>query len=75
MEEYMSFTHTSSGHFSITYDKYFMMLQDDCIRYGNTLKQKPSTTSGAVYQHELDDDPSIYDEEDKYLDKNLHQMV
>ena len=27
MEEYMSLTHSSSGHFSITYDKYFIMLQ------------------------------------------------
>ena len=43
MEEYMSLTHSSSGHFSITYDKYFMMLQNVCIRYDKTLKQKPST--------------------------------
>ena len=25
MEEYMSLTHSSSGHFSITYEKYFMI--------------------------------------------------
>ena len=31
MEEYMSLTHSSSGHFSITYDKYFMMLQNTFI--------------------------------------------
>ena len=28
MEEYMSLTHSSSSHFSITYDKSFMMLQN-----------------------------------------------
>ena len=33
MEESMSLTHSSSGHFSIAYDKYFMMLQNVCIRY------------------------------------------
>ena len=71
MEEYMSLTHSSSGHFSITYDKYFMMLQNACIRYDKTLKQKPSTTSRAVYQHELDEDPSGHDEEDDYLDDNF----
>ena len=42
-----------------------------CIRYDKTLKQKPSTTSKSVYQHELDDDPSIHDEEDNYLDENF----
>ena len=52
MEEYMSLT-SSSGHFSITYDKYFMMFHNACIRYDKTLKQKPSTTSRAAYQHEL----------------------
>ena len=30
-----------------------------------------STTSSAVYQHELDDDPSVHDEEDDYLDDNF----
>ena len=48
-----------------------MMLQNACIRYDKTLKQKPSTTSRAVYQHELDDDPSVQDEEDDYLDDNF----
>ena len=71
MEEYMSLTHSSSGHFSITYDKYFMMLQNAHIRYDKTLKQKPSTASRAVYQHELDDDHSIHDEEDDYLDEDF----
>ena len=71
MEEYMSLTNSSSGHVSITYDKYFMMLQNACIRYDKNLKQKPSTISRAVYQHELDDDPSIHDEEDDYLEDHF----
>ena len=33
MEEYMALTHSSSGYISITYDKYFMMLQNACIIY------------------------------------------
>ena len=48
-----------------------MMLQNACIRYDKTLKQKPSTTSRAVYQHELEDDYSIHIEEDDYLDANF----
>ena len=67
MEGYMSLTHSSSGHFFITYDKYFMVLQNACIQYDKTLKQKPSTTSRAVDQHELDEDLSIPDEEEDYL--------
>ena len=74
-EECISLTHSSSGHFSITYDKYFMMLQNACIRYDKTLKQKPSTTRRAVYQHEIDEDPSVHEEEDDYLDDTLHHMV
>ena len=35
------------------------------------MKQKPSTTARAVYQYELDDDPSIHDEEDDYLDDSF----
>ena len=70
MEEYMSLTHSSSGHFSITYDVYFTMIQTPCIRYDKSLKQNPSTTSRAVYQHELDEAPSVHDEEDDYLDVN-----
>ena len=69
MEEYMSLTHSSTGQFSLTYDKCFMMLQNACIRYDKTLKQEPSTTSRTVYQHELDNDPSVQDEEDDYLDE------
>ena len=45
-----------------------MMLQNVCIRFDENLKQKPSTTSRAVYQHELDDNPNVHDEEDDYLD-------
>ena len=47
------------------------MLQNACIRYDKTLRQKPSTASIAVYQHEVDDDHSKHDEEDDYLDDNL----
>ena len=39
--------------------------------YDKTLKQKPSTTSRAVYQHVIDDDPSVHDEEDDDLDDNF----
>ena len=35
------------------------------------LKQKPSTTSRAVYQHGLDDGPSLHGEEYDYLDDNF----
>ena len=49
-----------------------MMLQNACIRYDKTLKHKPSPTSGAVHQHELDDDdPCIPDDEDEYLDDDF----
>ena len=72
MEEYISLTQSSTGHYSLTYDKDFMMLQNACISYDKTLKQKPSPTSRAVYQHEKDDDePSMHDEEDNYLDDNV----
>ena len=62
MEEYMSLTHSSCGHFSITYDKYFMMLQNACIRCDKTLQQKLCTTLRAVH-----------DEEDNYMDHNFAQ--
>ena len=71
MEDFMSLTHSYSGHFSITNDKYFMMLQNACIRYDKTLKHKPSSTSKAAYQHELDAGPGVHDEEDDYLDDNF----
>ena len=38
MEEYMSSANSSSGQVSITYDKYFMMLQNAGIRYDQNLK-------------------------------------
>ena len=71
MEEYMSLTKSSTGQYSLTYDKYFMVSQNACIRYDKTIRKKASTTSRAVYQHEEDDDPGIHDEEDDYLDDNL----
>ena len=64
MEEYMSLTQSSTGQYSLTYDKYFMMLQNASIGYDSTLKHKPSTTCRAVYQHEIEDDPSSHVEED-----------
>ena len=70
-EEDMSLTQSSTGHYSLIYDKYFMVLQNACIRYDKTLKQKPSTTSRAAYQHDVDNDPGIHDEEDDYLDDNF----
>ena len=75
MEEYMSLTHFSSGHFSITYDKFFMMLQNTCIRYDKTVKQKPFTTFRAVYQHELDEDPSVHMKRMTIWMTTLHQIV
>ena len=33
MEENMSLTQSCTGQYSLTYDKYFMMLQKACIRY------------------------------------------
>ena len=52
-----------------------MMLQNARIRYDKTLKQKPSTESRGVCLLEIDEDPSVHDEEDDYLDDVLHQMV
>ena len=71
MDEYMVLTNSSTGQISITHDKYFMMLQNASIRYDKNLKQKHSKTSRAVHQHELDDNPSVHDEEDDYLDDNF----
>ena len=51
MEEYMSLTNSYTSHYSITYDKCFTMLQNACIRYEKSLKQKLSSTARAVYQH------------------------
>ena len=71
MEEYLCLTQSSTGQYSLTFDKYFLMLQNACIRYDKTLKHKPSTTSRAVYQHEAEDDPSTHDKEDDYRDDNF----
>ena len=71
MEEFMSLTCSSSGQYSITYDKYFTMLQNACIRYDKSLKQKPSTTSRADYQHDLDESPSVKEQEDDYVEDNF----
>ena len=72
MEEYMSLTQSSSGQYSLTYDKYFMMLQNACISYDKSLRHKPSPTSRAVYQHDIaDDDPPTYDDEGDYLGDDL----
>ena len=45
MEESISLTQPSGGNYSLTYDKYFTMLQNACIRFDKTLKHKPSPTS------------------------------
>ena len=71
MEEYMSLRQSSTGEYSLTFDKYFIMLQNACIRSDKTLEHKPSTTSRAVYQHEVEDDSCIHDEEDDSLDDNF----
>ena len=49
MDEYMSLTNSHSPHYSITYDKYFTMLQNSCIRYDKCLKQNPLSTTRAIY--------------------------
>ena len=69
----MSLTQPSSGQYSLTYDKYSMMLHNACIRYDKTLKHKPSPTSRAVYQHDTaDEDPHIQEEEEDFLDSSHH---
>ena len=52
----MSCTQPSGGHNSLTCDKYFMMLQNACIRFDKTLKHKPSPTSRAVFQQDTTDE-------------------
>ena len=47
---------SSTGQYSLSYDKYFMMLQNASIRYDKSMKHNPSQSSRAVYQHEIDDD-------------------
>ena len=70
----MSLTNFYSNHYSITYDKYFPMLQNACIRYDKSLKQKLSPTTRAVYQHELVEDSSIDCDHGTMLKKDLHLM-
>ena len=71
LEEFMSLTQPSGGHYSLTYDKYFMMLQNTCIRFHKTLKHKPSPTSRAVYQHDTaDEDLHVQEEEANFLDSS-----
>ena len=69
MEEYMSLTNSYSSHYSITYDKYFTMLQNACIKYDKSLKQKPSSRARAVYQHELDEDSGKDGDEGHYVEE------
>ena len=65
----MSLTQSFGGQYSLTYDKYSMMLQNACIRYDKDLKHKPSPTSRAVYQHNTaDDDMHILEEEEDLMD-------
>ena len=74
MEEYMSLTNSYTSHYSITYDKYFTMLQNDCIRHDKSLKQKPSPAARAVYQHELDGDSGTDGDDEDYIPLDLHPM-
>ena len=48
MEEYMSWRNIYSSHYFIMYDKYFTMLQNACIRYDKSPKQKPPSTARVV---------------------------
>ena len=68
----MSLTNYYSNY-SITYDKYFTMLQNACIRHDKTLKQKPSSTARAVYQHvnELDEDSGTNGDEGGYVEEGF----
>ena len=55
----------------MTYDKYFTMLQTACMRYDKSLKQKPSSTARAVYQHGLDGDSGTDGEDGDYIEEGL----
>ena len=69
----MSLIQPSGGHYSLTYDKYFMMLQNACIRFDKTLKHKPSPASRSVYQHDrADEDLHTQEEEANFLDSSQH---
>ena len=71
MEDYMSLTNSYSSNYSITYDKYFTMLQNACIRYDKSLKQKPSPAARAVYQHEIDGDSVTDDDDGEYVEEGF----
>ena len=71
MEEYTSLTYSYSCHYSMTYDKYFTMLKNACIRYDKSLKQKPSSTARAVYQHELDGDSGTDGDDGDYVEEGF----
>ena len=71
----MSSTNSYSSHYSITYDKYFTMLQNVCIRYDKSLKQKPSSTARAVYQHELDGDSGTDGDDGDYVEEGFEPDV
>ena len=74
MEEYMFLTNCYSSHCSITSDKYFTMLQNACIRYDKSLKQKTSSTARAVYHQELDEDSGTDGDKGAMLQKDLCLM-
>ena len=47
------------------------MLQNAHIRYGNNLKQKPSPTARAVYQHELDEGSGTDGDDGDYVEEGF----
>ena len=71
MEVYMFLTNSYSSHCSITYDKYFTMLQNGYIRYNKSLEQKPSSTARAVYQYELDGDSGTDGDDGDYVEQGF----
>ena len=71
MEEYMCLTNSYSSHYSITYEKSFTKLQNACIRYDKSLKQKPSSIATAVYQHELGKDSGTDGDERGYVEEGF----
>ena len=50
MEEFLSLTPLSIDS-DFDYERYLTLLQNGCIRYDKSLKQKPSVASRAAYQH------------------------
>ena len=47
------------------------MLQNACIRYDKNMKQKPSSTTRAVFQHDLDGDSGQDEDDGDYVDKDF----